>query len=254
MNKKNLFLHAFSAILIMASVISTAETETIKFAFEIYPPFAMLNARHELQGFDIDIAKALCEKIGVKHTFSDDSLKNMGPSLKSGQYDAWISSITIDSKRLKDVTFTGPYFSSTARLIATKNTVFNGAPIEIKGKTLGVKEHTCYIEYLQKTYGDRVIIKSFATKNDAYIALENGLVDAVIDDVMALKHWRFLQKDPKEYRLISLPAKYSNLVWHKYGIAVAKDNLELAKTLDNALAQIKADGTYDKIVEKYFAN
>jgi ABC-type amino acid transport substrate-binding protein len=214
----------------------------------------MTDAKGSLQGFDIEIAKALCETIEAECSFSSDQFNNIAPSLNSKKYDAWVSAITINDKHKQKILLTDPYFSSTAQLIATKDTVFNGAPVEITGKTIGVVERGRYIRFLTKTYADLIKIKAFTTRDNAFAALIKGSVDAVIDDTMVLKHWRFSQKNPEKYRLIGLPAKYSDLVWHKYGIAVAKDNPLLAETLNHAISQIKADGTYNEIIKKYFAN
>jgi len=258
MNKKLSFIHILSAVLILISTVPRADATshtkpiTIRFASEIYPPFTALHSNEELQGFDIDIAKALCEKINAECTFSNDKFSNMIPSLKAHKYDAWISAITISEEHQKEVSFSKPYFSTKAVLIATNDTVFNAAPVEIKGRTIGIGEHTCYIQYLKNTYGDTIKVKTFHTKNESLLALEKGEVDAVIGDDLALKHWRLSQKDPKKYRLIGLPAKYSQLVWHKYGIAVAKDNDELIEDLNHAIYHIESDGTYDTLVKKYF--
>lgn len=240
--------------LIALGVGSYARAEVIRFASAVYPPFTMLNNHQEPCGFDVDIARLLCEKINVDCSFNIDKFTNLVSSLNSRKYDAWISAITICNGHKKNVVFTRPYFSSTALLIATKDTIFDAAPAGIKGKIIGVADHTCYIQYLKNTYGDTVTIKTFPTEDESFLALKKGLVDAVIDDAIVIRKWRLKQRNKDKYRLIGLPAKYSELVWHKYGIAVAKNNQLLVNRLDAVIDQIKADGTYQKLVDKYFAN
>ena len=254
MIKKSLFVSIMCVGLFLINTTSCAETKIIKFASAVSPPFTSLNTDKELQGFDIDVAKELCKKMQVQCTFSNDQFSNMVTSLKTNKYDAWISAISIDEHHQKDVSLSKPYFSNTVQLMATKATTFNAAPIEIKGKTIGAEDRTCFIPHLKEAYGDSVKIKTFPTEDEAYIALKNGEIDAVIGDTTTLKYWRSTQEDSKKYRLIGLPAKYSNLVWHKYGIAVTKDNFELMKKLNGAIEHIKSDGTYDKLVKKYFTN
>jgi len=255
MVKKGLFISIISVGLVfLISTTSHAAAKILKFATAISPPFTILNANQELQGFDIDIAKALCEKMQVQCTFNNDHFSNMILSLKTNKYDAWINAISIDEYHQKDVSFSKPYFSSTIQLMAIKDTTFNAAPVEIKGKTIGAEENSCFIHHLKNAYGDTIKIRTFPTESDAYIALEKGTIDAVIGDSTTLMHWRSKQKDSKKYRLIGLPAKYSNLVWHKYGIAIAKDNVELMKKLNDAINQIKSDGTLRELVKKYFGN
>lgn len=248
------YLCIVNLILVMVHPVAVAQTAVIRFASAIYPPFTILNAQKELQGFDIDLAKTLCEKTKTKCTFSQDNFSNMVSSLTSKKYDAWINAISITDERQKEIVFSNPYFSTTALLIANKDSTFSSTPREIKNKIIGVGKHTCYINYLKTTYGDRIKIKIFSTRDEAHAALDQGLVDAVIDDATVLRYWRASQNTGKKHRLINLPAKYSNLAWHKYGIAVKKDNTALVAKLNSALASIKADGTYDNLRKKYFAN
>lgn len=250
---KRYFINILSILgLLLINVSSYAEYAVIRFASEIYPPFTLQHDDKELHGFDIDVAKALCTIIDTKCTFSNSKFSDMKESLKTHKYDAWINAITITDERQKEISFTEPYFSSKAMLIATNDTVFNAAPIEIKGKTIGVGEHTCYIQYLNDTYKDIIKVKIFPSRDEAFVALETGNIDAFIDDDIALKHWRLSQKNPRKYRLIGLPAKFKELRDHKYGIAVAKDNPELMNDLNHALEHLKTDGTLDKIIDKHF--
>lgn len=262
MNKPSLFTNILNAGIVLVSVISPIKIEafthntntsiTIRFASEEYHPFTWFHPQEGLQGFDIDIAKALCEKINARCTFSYDKFSDMISSLNTHRYDAWINAITITEERQKQVGFSKPYFSTKAMLIATNATVFNAAPVEIKGRTIGAGEHTCYAQYLQDHYKNTIKIKTFHTQQESLEALDKGEVDAIIDDEMVLKHWRSYQKEPKKYRLINLPAKYTLLVWHKYGIAIAKGNDELVESINHAIDHINADGTYDMLIKKHF--
>jgi lysine-arginine-ornithine-binding protein len=248
---KKYFINILSTGLLFISTSSHAGYTVIRFASEIYPPFTTQHANKELKGFDIAVAKAICAIIDTKCTFNNDKFNDMIPSLKKHKYDAWINAITITEHRQKEISFSKPYFATKAMLMATDNTTFNAAPAEIKGKTIGVGEHTCYAQYLQNTYKDTIKVKTFQTKDEAIISLEKGEVDALIDDDIVLKHWRSIQKNPKKYRLIDPPLKYPQLIWHKYGIAVAKDNIELIKDLNHAIDHIEKDGTIDKLAQEY---
>jgi ABC-type amino acid transport substrate-binding protein len=179
-------------------------------------------------------------------------MSNMVSSLKRGEYDAWISAITITKEREKEIAFSDVYFSGIAKLMATKADTFNATPREIKGKTIGVEAGTSYIPYIKIIYDDFVTIKTFSSGDNLCLALKNGRVDAVIDDETVLKHWRSEQNDRKQYRLIGLPAKHLSLIKQQYAIAVAKNNPNLVMAINRVLAQIKADGTYKKIFDAHF--
>jgi ABC-type amino acid transport substrate-binding protein len=259
-NKKHLIGAVGLAGLLLISLssyglyTSTRDSHTIKFASEIYPPFTITHHDNkELQGFDIEVAKTLCDILVRRCTFSDSKRNQMYESLKTHKYDAWINAITITNERKDHIAFTNPYFSTKAMLIASSNTLFTAAPSDIKGKTIGMGEHTCYIHYLNKTYKNIINIRMFKSRNEALDALEKGMIDAVIDDDIAVKHWRLSQKDPKKYRLIGLPAKFKELRDHKYGIAVAKDNPSLLNELNHAIKHLKDDGFLEKLAAKHFS-
>ncbi|EKE01374.1 MAG: arginine ABC transporter, periplasmic arginine-binding protein [uncultured bacterium] len=252
MNKKNLLLSCVSALLLISN-ISYAKIKTIRFALEAtYAPFSATHADKELDGFDVDIAKEICKRLKAQCTFRDEPTGNMIPLLKAGKYDAWIGAITVTEERKKEIAFSDVYLSSTAKLMAAKNSTFNAAHIEIKGKTIGVEAGTSYIPYIEKMYGKTVKIQTFPTGHDSCQALKDGKVDAVIDDELVLKHWRLDHGGKEQYRLIGLPAKHLSLIKQQYAIAVAKDNITLVKEIDRALSEMKADGTYAKIIKKHF--
>jgi arginine transport system substrate-binding protein len=241
--------------ILVLGISSGTYAETIKFAVVTSDlPITTSDITQKLRAFDLDIAKALCAKINAQCTFSTDKISNMIPSLLSGKYDAWIGAINIIPEREQQIAFSVSYYSSTAKLLATKATTFNAAPIEIKGKTIGVEADTSFILYLKKTYGDLIKIQVFPSLNAAWVALENGKVDAIIEDKILLKRWRAQHPHSKKrYRLISLPQKYLNLIQQKYGIAIAKDKPSLVKAINQAIAALKADGTYNKIVKAHFS-
>lgn len=257
MDKKSLFLAVVVALFGVFYPSVHAEIRVVRFATESYPPFTTINSNQELQGFDVDIAKAICEKMQAQCIFSNDKFSNMVRSLQNNQYDAWINAITIHKELQPQVSFSDPYFSTKAQFLAinylpSHHPLFNATPVEIVGKTIGVGEVTCYPSHLRAAYGDTLKIERFPTKEASYAALEQGRVDAIIGDAEALRDWRLSQKNLKRYRLIDLPAKYPDLAWHKYGIAVAKGNAALLKEINSAIALIKSDGTYGRIKQKYF--
>ena len=253
MNQKKLLL-SFISILMLANVACAAKPKVIKFAISdtTYKPFAKDHSKEELLGFDIELAKKLCEGMNTKCVFAKGCMGNMVPALRSGKYDAWISSVSITAERSKAVTFSDIYFSSTAKLLATKDSTFNAAPVEIEGRTIGVEADTSYIPYVKAIYGNNIKINIFADGQKVLNALKTGKVEAIIDDEIVLKHWRAEQKDSKNYRLIGLPAKHLDLIIQQYAIAVAKDNLKLVTAINKALAELKSDGTYNAIIKKHF--
>jgi len=239
--------------LILICTVSYAKIETIRFATRgTYAPFSKLHTNQELHGFDIDIANEVCKRLQAQCTISVDKIGNMIPSLKAGKYDAWISAIPVTEEHKKEIAFSDVYFSGVGELLATSTSTFSALPIELKGKTIGVEAATSHIPYIKFIYGDAIKILTFSTGHDACLALKEGKVDAVLDDELVLNHWRMEHADKKHYRLIGLPAKHLDLIKQQYAIAVAKDNIELITAINQALAEIKSDGTYDHLIKKHF--
>ncbi len=251
MSKKRLIFSTF-IWLSLITCSSFAQKLKIKFGTSVYPPFVTLDKNQEPSGFDIELAKLICKNLSAECTFKNETFQQLTPSLTANKYDVWIGAITINKNyQRQELLFTKPYFFSTTKLIATKKNLFGGAPNEIKGKKIGILAETCYPELIRKTYGSSVTIKIYDSYEKLYRALQNGDCDAVMDDELVIRNWRSRQANRSTYRLIGLPAKYKNLVWHKFGIAVAKQHPELVKILNHAISKIKRTSNYKKLINNY---
>ena len=117
--------------------------EKIRFASSAtYPPFESLDRENQLVGFDIDLAKALCQQMKADCTFTNNAFDSLIPSLKFRRYDAVISGMDITPDRSKQVDFTQPYYANSAIVIARKGK-FNDFS-QLKGKRIGVENGTTH--------------------------------------------------------------------------------------------------------------
>ena len=112
---------------ILAAVLATLVTgaqaaDKIRFASSAtYPPFESLDRENQIVGFDIDLAKALCQQLQAECTFTNNAFDSLIPSLKFRRYDAVISGMDITEERSKQVDFTQPYYANSAIVIARKD-------------------------------------------------------------------------------------------------------------------------------------
>ncbi|MFA5120726.1 ABC transporter substrate-binding protein [Zavarzinia sp.] len=217
-----------------------------------YPPFNFVDSNGELQGFDTDIAKALCEKMKVKCEFVAQDWDGIIPALQSKKYDAIISSMSITEERKKIVDFTDKYYETPTQFVAAKTAgVTDTSPAALKGKTLGAQSSTIQADLLDAQYKDSTI-KLYAKVDEMYADLTSGRIDAALVDKLVTFEWL---KTPGAagYDFVG-PAMLEprSILGDGVGIAVRKGDDELRLALNKAIKDIVADGTYKKINDKYF--
>lgn len=234
------------------SCVNAAAIQSIHFGTEAtYPPFESIDESGKMTGFDIDIANALCEKIHATCHFSNQSFNSLIPSVQVGKFDAIIGALGMTSEREKQVSFTNPYYEPSASFVAplAKHYTIN----DLNGKTIGAQQGSTFETYLHDRYAKQVNIKSYASVQDAFLDLVSGRVDIVIVDTPIAQTWLKQNDQAKTYGIVGKPIVDHTYFGTGYGIAVAKKNTDLLIALNNALAAIKADGTYEKITQKYFS-
>jgi lysine-arginine-ornithine-binding protein len=240
------------AVLLCGNMWAQTPAKTLQFATEAtYPPFESVGPSGQLQGFDLDVAKALCEKMQVKCTFVSAPFDSLIPSLKLNKYDVVFGAMDITPERSKQVDFTNPYYVNTAIFVAPKTAHFDTTPAGLKGKTIGVQQGTTLGSYLQTRYDSTITLKYYGSVQDALLDLQSGRVDAVFSDTPVIADW--IKRVGKEgYVTLGQPINDPDYFGTGYGFAVRKDNAQLLNALNQALAEIKKDGTLDKLINQYF--
>lgn len=230
-----------------------APIKKITFATEAtYPPFEFVTPSGELQGFDIDMAKALCAKIKAQCVFINQPFDSLIPSLKLGKFDAIIAAMAITEERQKQIDFTVSYYEDKVSFVGHKDALFDVAPGKMKNKTIGVQQGTTFQTYVEKTYGKDIKVKTYASKESAFLDLKAGRVDAVMGDTPLCAQW-VKEHGGGEYQLMGTTVPDPKYFGKGNGIAVKKGNKALLKELNKAIAAIKKDGTAKKLEKRYFA-
>ena len=212
-----------------------------------YPPFNLIDASGQLKGFDVDIANALCAAMNAECTLVAQDWDGIIPALLAKKYDAIVASMSITPERRKKVSFTNKYYETPVRFVTKKGSGLQISKQGLKGKVFGAQRMTTGGDYAEQTYGDVAEVKLYDTYDNALLDLVNGRLDAVAADAIPLAEW--LQKpDGMSFEFVGDPVKVDEGI----GIAVRLEDTELLAKLNKALAQILADGTYQKINAKYF--
>jgi polar amino acid transport system substrate-binding protein len=248
------FTLALSAA-VMAFGISAVHAEDMKKLIigteGAYPPFNNITADGKVEGFDIDIANALCAQMKVECTIVTQDWDGIIPALEAKKFDAIIASMSITEERKKKVDFTHKYYNTPPAIaVAKDSTIADISPAALAGKTIGAQGSTIHQNYAEATYKDSTI-KSYPTAEEYKLDLANGRIDAATDDIMVLKGW-LASPEGACCKILGTITPDPKIHGEGAGIAVRKGETELRDKLNAAIDAIRASGEYDKIAKKYF--
>jgi polar amino acid transport system substrate-binding protein len=235
-------------------VLSTGVLTNV--AVNDYPPFDFLNDKNELVGFDIDVAQAVADRLGVK-------LKNETPGWETivggkwkGRWDACICSMTPSTDRAEVLDFPIRYYSSPAVLVVNKNDTAIKSVSDISGKRVGVGTGSSYEAYLDKTLqipGAKPITFPFENvvkvPSDETVAFQNlalgaGIrLDAIVANLATTKE----RIDATgQFKIVGAPL-YGEPNW----VATDKGDPEWEAKLVEVIKALRADGTLARISQKW---
>lgn len=212
-----------------------------------YAPFESQNEKGEIVGFSIDLLQAVAAKGGFEIKFVNTPWEGIFNALQQGDRDLLISSITITDERKQTMDFSNPYFDAF-QLIAVKTNSKVAKFDDLKKLKVGVQTGTTGDEVVTKLQGKNSSnVKRFESTPLALKELEAGGVDAVVADNGVIINY-VNNNAAAGFKTVSDSA----FAPEQYGIAVKKGNAELLEKVNQGLAAIKADGSYDQIYAKIF--
>ena len=251
--KKLIVLFAVAALIVSVGAVQAKDWKKVRIGVEgAYPPFSYVTPEGELAGFDIDIAKALGEAMGVQVELVAQDWDGIIPALLARKYDAIIASMSITEERKQKVAFTNKYYQTPAKFVSKKGTMDAFSSEAIKGKKVGVQRATIHDKYLTDNYGKDVEIKRYGTQDEAYLDLTAGRVDMLLADSVALSDGFLKKPEGADYQFIGPDLADPRWFGEGAGIAIRKQDTDLVQMFNEAIAKIRADGTYQKIQDKYF--
>jgi polar amino acid transport system substrate-binding protein len=212
-----------------------------------YAPFESQNEKGEIVGFDIDLIKAVAAKAGIEIKIVNTPWEGIFNTLAQGDRDLLVSAITITDERRQTVDFSAPYFNAH-QLIVVKETSKVGKFDDLKKLKVGVQTGTTGDEVVSKLLGKTSTnVRRFESTPLALKELESGGVDAVVADNGVVVNYVTNNQGAK-FGMVNDSAFQPE----QYGIAVRKGNAELLDRINKALADLKADGSYDRLYASYF--
>lgn len=262
---------ALSVIGVLATAPLAQAEDTIRIATEgAYAPWNFSGPNGVLEGFEIDLAKDLCERMKAKCEVSAQNWDGIIPSLTAGKYDAIMAGMSITPKREEVIAFTSPYAAAINSFAAMEDGDLadlpeSGKPLnvdseaakpvleeiakKISGKTVGVQGSTTASSFVEQYFKGSAEVREYKTAEEHNFDLTSGRVDAVVANATVLA--AALEKDDMKGAKLSGPL-FSGKVFGLIGIGLRKEDTALKGRFDSAIQAAIADGTVKKLSEKWF--
>jgi len=217
-----------------------------------FPPFNFYDEDSVLVGFNVDLARAICEEL---NTACDIKVRPWGellPALTRGEADAVIAAHTVTPQALAKVDFTDRYFFTPGRFAGKiGGDAFEVTPEGLEGKRIGVAKNSAHEAYL-KTFFRSSAIRSYENADLARDALIQGQVDLVFDDGISLVFWLHGTASKRCCELKGGPYLEPEFFGDGIAIAVPKNDQQIKTLINGALARLRGSGRLDELVERYF--
>ena len=205
-----------------------------------FPPYEYYEGE-TIVGIDAEVGALIAEKLGMELEIVDMDFNGILGAIQSGVADIGLAGMTVTEKRLESVNFSISYAKGVQVVIVKEGSAIASLD-DLAGKLIGVQEATTGDIYATDEFGEDKI-KRYQNGAAAVEALQSGIVDAVIIDNEPAKAFVADQQG-----LTILETAYAD---EDYAIAVAKENTELLDKINTALGELIADGSVEKIVNKY---
>lgn len=227
---------------------STSGKRVFKHGFDLdYPPYSFINEDGTMGGFDVELCQAMCEHLGWEYQAVPFNWDAKDAELNAGSCDCIWSGFTMNGRE-DDYCWSKAYSDNTQMIMVKADSGITKLA-DLAGKTVGVQTATSAYDLLNDDEGKADLCKTFAslevyeTYTVAFNDLKAGAIDAIAIDVTS---GQYLMSNSEEFCFLD-----EMLGSEQYGIGFRKDDTELRDTVNKALDELVADGTYAKIGEKY---
>lgn len=214
-----------------------------------FAPFEFKDEKGQVVGFDIDLVHAIGDKIGREVKVRDMAFTGIIPSLQSGQIDLAISGLSVTDERKKSVLFSAPYIESGLSIIVPASNTTLKTAADLKSKTVAVQQGSTGAKVADELLADGRIgsVKYFPSATLLMMELGKGGVDAVIHDTPYSN--TYMKADPGKVK--ALPELLTS---ESYAIAFNPKSTELQAQVNQAIKELTADGTIDRLKAKHFGD
>ena len=210
-----------------------------------FPPFEYTDDQGKAIGFDVDLSQAIADKLGLKMEFVPMGFDALIPAVNSGSIDMIAAGMNATPDREKAADFSDVYFNEGGftAVVRKDNNDIHGID-DLKGKVVGVQVGSVPVEMARKLPASQV--KEIDSNSQIFMELKAGTIDgAILDNAVAMFYLK--QGADADLKLVGEPTKSEGI-----NLGFKKGNTKLRDDVNKALQELKADGTYQKIYEKWF--
>ena len=224
------------------AAVTTVEAGKLHMATNAaFPPYEMVTDDGKFEGIDVEVANAIAQKLGLELVVDDMNFDAALQAAQTGKSDMVAAGVTVTPDRLNAMSFTDSYANGVQVVIVKEGSDIKSID-DLQGKKIGTQRGTTGFLYCSDDFGDDNVI-GFDDGATAVQNLKAGKIDCVVIDNVPAQE--YVKANPG---LTILDTEYAN---EDYAIGIAKDNTALQEALNKALAELKADGTIQSIIDKY---
>lgn len=218
-----------------------------------FEPFEYRLPDGTLTGFEVELGEEVCRRIERECEWVEQGWDGIIPGLLARKYDAIMSSMAITEARREQVLFSEPYYSNPSVWVTLAGQEIDiDDPEALQGLSVGVQRGTIRDEYITDTYGDIVDVRRYATGEDLAVDVRAGRIDAgFMYYPLALSSLEVNAEGSDVVTSSSLIREPKRYFGHGVAAAFNPRNEALAEQFNEALREIKQDGTYDELMHKY---
>ncbi len=242
--RRKLLLASLAALTLVSASAQTQDKVLRVGTDATFPPMEFVE-NGKRTGFDVELVEALAKSMGKQVEWVDIDFKGLIPGLMSKRFDMAVSAIYITDERKKVVDFANSYYAGGLVVMTKDNNSSIKKLADLDGKKVSVQVGTKSVGYLQEHY-PKVQRVEVEKNQEMFNLVDIGRADAAVTGKPAA--FQYVRTRP------GLRVLEEQLTTEEYGMALRKDTPELTKSVNAALAKLKADGSYAAIVKKWFSN
>lgn len=228
-----------SALLLMGAGAGSADV--VRLATEgAYPPFNFIDDKGEVAGFEREFGDEICKRAALECTWTTNKWDSIIPNLQSGNYDVIIAGMSITDERKKVIDFTQDYYPPVPSAYVAAS-----ADADIKTGVIAAQVSTIQAAYIAES---GATLAEFPTPDETVAAVRNGEAAAVFADADYLRP--LVEQSNGELMFVGEPVSIGGGV----GLGVRQSDQELKDKLDGAITAMKADGSLNALIQKYFGD